>query len=134
MNNFIKLFLASVSFVCFSVALHASSVDGLVERIDVVSLRGLPSLHKAIISGDKKNVFTCLTAHNVNQQDQFGNTPLHLIMLTKRWDIMDPFLLKGANCSIKNRWGLTPEDMKDINKVVASGMISFLRLLQYSNL
>lgn len=134
-----------VCFIKFHVILmlllsgwHSLSAADCLEdtfQRDAATLQRLPALHKAIIAGKKAEVFRCLkSTKDIDQLDEFGNTPLHLIMLMKRWDIINPFLLRKPNFDAKNNYDLTPEDMKDVRTLISKGMLFFVRLVFYSNL
>lgn len=134
-GSFIKLHVILMLLLigCHSVS-AADCIDHTFQQ-DVATLQRLPALHKAIIARNNAEVFRCLkSTKDIDQLDEFGNTPLHLIMLMGRWDIMDPFLLRKPNFDAKNNYDLTPEDMKNVRILISKGMLFFVRLVFYSNL
>ncbi|WP_206485855.1 ankyrin repeat domain-containing protein [Thalassotalea sp. G2M2-11] len=45
---------------------------------------------------------------NFNLQNKSGNTPLHLAIAVKNYDIAHFLVLSGASLKIENKWGYTP--------------------------
>lgn len=45
---------------------------------------------------------------NLNVQNKSGNTPLHIAIAVKNYDIAHFLVLSGASLKIEDRWGYTP--------------------------
>ncbi|CAB3997984.1 Ankyrin repeat domain-containing 50 [Paramuricea clavata] len=87
---------SSSSFVKYPV-LHYASITGLEVFTGVYkkALEIIPSL--------KRNKFLIL-----DEQDEYGNTPLHIAALSAREDVVKYLVRLGADVNIKNKLGDTP--------------------------
>ncbi|WP_105169609.1 ankyrin repeat domain-containing protein [Pseudoalteromonas sp. T1lg23B] len=47
---------------------------------------------------------------NLNAQNKSGNTPLHLAISVKNYNIAHFLVLSGASLKVENKWGYTPVD------------------------
>lgn len=72
---------------------------------------GLTGLHLAIIQGNMNSFSSMIQnkkALNMQSEDEYGNTPLHLAILFARAGMLQKLLKAGANPLVKNKKGRTP--------------------------
>lgn len=102
-----------------------------ITEVNHGAIGGLTPLHLAIYKGfdyqdgqkgEMSKMIEALVYSggiNINAQDKYGNTPLHIALMRRDYKCAFRLLNEGANADIRNKEDLTPGDMfsMDDNKV-----------------
>lgn len=110
-------------------ALHYTAIIGDIE-IARLLMKGKPkpnptlrdrdgntSLHEAVRSGNVELVELLIREleergeENIDLQNGDGDTPLHIAIRDRNMEVIRPLIEHGANLTIRNKRGETPEDM-----------------------
>ncbi len=70
-------------------------------------LRNNPDIIKSLINKKKFNV----PIYNINSQDKYGQTPLHIAVLNYNIDIIEELINNNASSLVKDINGITPKDL-----------------------
>ncbi|XP_031564621.1 ankyrin repeat domain-containing protein 13C-B-like [Actinia tenebrosa] len=65
-------------------------------------------LHKAVYEGNLRKVSSCLRTCDIDEQDNHGNTPLHIAVLLGRRECVYLLLAHNAQIKVKNNHGWSP--------------------------
>ena len=108
-------------------ALHIAAKEGNVEVMEVIimecpgiyellDIRGKTALHVAAENGARDAVMFFLTGPEfvglINEQDEDGNTPLHLAAISRNYEVLSLLGHKrGVDLHVKNKQGFTIMDI-----------------------